>query len=179
MGVLCLYFKVNSEGCDSWWCDQQQPPAKILYVSLASDFSLGFSAPVSGHTGSHPQTLTLTHLQSQKSDPFQGELDKNKAVIRKKHFFNILWDLPWQKSSSLPALSWPLPHLSLPQAHSPHGLGCRLHPQQPLCCILTTAEERMSENMFLLSKGIPYLPQEGFLNPALHQACIIRVIILV
>lgn len=32
----------------------------------------------------------VTHFQSQKSDPFQGELDENKAIIRKKHFFNIL-----------------------------------------------------------------------------------------
>lgn len=32
----------------------------------------------------------MTHFQSQKSNPFQGEFDENKAIIGKKHFFNIL-----------------------------------------------------------------------------------------
>lgn len=39
----------------------------------------------------------VTHFQSQKSDPFQGELDENKAIVRKKDLFNILRNLWCQK----------------------------------------------------------------------------------
>lgn len=63
-------------------------------------------------------------------------------------------------------------HSAWPQLQATSSAAALPHPQH-------CREERMSDNIFLLSKGIPYLPQERFLNSALHQACVIRILILV
>lgn len=72
---------------------ERQPKESICnasWVLLCSCSSL--SVPILGLTGDDfLYTFNyVTHFQSQKSNPFQGELDENKAIIRKKHFFNIL-----------------------------------------------------------------------------------------
>jgi len=61
------------------------------------------SAPILGLTEDDllPTFNDGTYFQSQKSDPFQGELDEDKAVIRKKHFFNILGNLSCQQTRTL------------------------------------------------------------------------------
>lgn len=76
------------------------------------------------------------------------------------------------KSRWLPPSSGPLPRLNPTQAHTPQAPTAATLPHPQHC-----GEERMSDNILLSSKGIPYLPQEGFLNPALHQACIICIVI--